>query len=294
MIEKNRSNKLNLANQINPAKQLNIAKQLNPLNILTTDYISIQIKDYLHCLTQLVYTSREIKSTYYNYWKKSTCYEDIVESQSLVKWSLDNRCPTTNPKLIMYASRYGDIETIKYLREKNALWDRRAPLFASKHGHLELLKYLYEEGCDCDKGICDYAAFKGHKHILEWCVDKFKFTKWTCASAAQGGHLDILIWLKELGTEWDYNTTSRASYNGHIEVLKWCKENNAEFNSTLYTWSAFKGHINVLQWAWDNNDNIFKYNMLNTLNNSIIDLALLGKQPDVIKWITKIKQSYKN
>ena len=46
-----------------------------------------------------------------------------------------------------------------------------------------------------------------------------------CEIAAQNGWLDLLIWARQNGCEWDSYICSDAAYNGHLEVLKWARQN---------------------------------------------------------------------
>ena len=45
----------------------------------------------------------------------------------------------------------------------------------------------------------------------------------TCARAAEGGHLEVLKWLRANGCPWDY-CTIRSAYKHH-EVQDWARRN---------------------------------------------------------------------
>ena len=45
----------------------------------------------------------------------------------------------------------------------------------------------------------------------------------TCASAAQGGHLELLQWARAKGCLWDEWTCAGAEGNGHLAVLQWAQ-----------------------------------------------------------------------
>ena len=48
----------------------------------------------------------------------------------------------------------------------------------------------------------------------------------TCASAAQGGQLQVLQWLRGYGCPWDTGTCRWAVDEGKsLEVLRWAREN---------------------------------------------------------------------
>ncbi len=43
----------------------------------------------------------------------------------------------------------------------------------------------------------------------------------TCAHAAEGGHVEVLHWLRSQGCTWDEQTCAYALEGGHLEVLQW-------------------------------------------------------------------------
>ena len=47
----------------------------------------------------------------------------------------------------------------------------------------------------------------------------------TCARAANGGHLEVLQWLHANGCQWDAHTCSSAAEGGHLEMLQWLRAN---------------------------------------------------------------------
>ena len=52
-----------------------------------------------------------------------------------------------------------------------------------------------------------------------------------CTSAAYGGHLHVLQWLREYGCDWDYTTCLLAAKSGHVELLRWARENGCEWDA---------------------------------------------------------------
>ena len=57
---------------------------------------------------------------------------------------------------------------------------------------------------------------------------KCPWNEGTCASAAAGGNLYILDWLRGHGCPWDTNTCSMAASGGHLDILKWARENGCQ------------------------------------------------------------------
>lgn len=46
-----------------------------------------------------------------------------------------------------------------------------------------------------------------------------------CATAAKGGHLEILKWRKASDCPWDVAAMKQATINGHTKVEQWCRVN---------------------------------------------------------------------
>ena len=59
-----------------------------------------------------------------------------------------------------YATEYGNLEVIKWLKENGCPWDTRTCTFAALNGHLEVLKWLKENGCPWDTRTYSNAAVK--------------------------------------------------------------------------------------------------------------------------------------
>jgi len=69
-----------------------------------------------------------------------------------------------------------------------------------------------------------------------------------CASAAMGGHLHILQWLRANGCEWNKDTCFEAAAHGHAKVLSWARENGCDWDAeNCAAEAAHRGHLEVLQ-----------------------------------------------
>nr|UMO78922.1 hypothetical protein [Pandoravirus belohorizontensis] len=74
---------------------------------------------------------------------------------------------------------------------------------------------MHSSACDqSGSAITDEA---GTEEVEEWWGPVM------CASAARGGHLDLLKWLRgpEVRCRWDARTTAAAAAGGHVDVLAW-------------------------------------------------------------------------
>ena len=93
---------------------------------------------------------------------------------------------------------------------------------AAKHGHLAALKVLRGKECEWDKNTCRGAAEGGHLDVLKWLrlpgkpEGQCDWDTWACMGAAEGGQLEVLKWLRLPGKpegqcDWDASTCSAAA-----------------------------------------------------------------------------------
>lgn len=114
--------------------------------------------------------------------------------------------PIINPTWL--AATQGDLDCLKYLREKGCEWDPKTCAIAALHGHLHILQYAHENGC-------------------KWNED-------TCSLAAQAGNLHCLQYAHKNGCPWDKNTMLLAASFGHIECLIYAHENKCPTDAWTY------------------------------------------------------------
>ena len=96
---------------------------------------------------------------------------------------------------------------------------------------MDVLKWLREEGCP--------------------------WNDWTCAYAAEGGHLDVLKYARENGCLWDETTCEEAARGGHLDVLQWAHENGCQWipircvfiaQCEAHIGEGHEGHYDVIDW----------------------------------------------
>ena len=69
---------------------------------------------------------------------------------------------------------------------------------AAVRGNMELMRWLRDKGCPWDGRLCTISAGNGHLSMLQWLWSQSPPCKWTShttSSAAQHDHPDVLIWL---------------------------------------------------------------------------------------------------
>ena len=98
---------------------------------------------------------------------------------------------------------------------------------------LHFYRSLKSEGMEFDEWDCqsaiESAAWGGHVDVLKYLRSEgVAFTSWTCYGAAEGGHLDVLKYLKSEGAPFDEYTCTYAAEGGYLEVLQWLRSKEVD------------------------------------------------------------------
>ena len=176
--------------------------------------------------------------------------------------------------------RYGAYDVKFFTEDWCAYWSRKfnlhhtdreivkAVLFvASRHGYLHVFeKYWSQAYREClllkkpqkklsklwDERTCRLAAEGGHFEVIKWLRAKgCRWNKETSNEAARGGHLEMLQWMQAKGCPWDELVSSDAAFGGHLEMLQWMRAQDppCPWNSKVCYYAAGNGHLDVLRWA---------------------------------------------
>lgn len=101
------------------------------------------------------------------------------------------------------------------------------------------------------------SAFLGKLHLLQRFDKIYKRISSrsgrsiVCSSAAKGGRLDVLKYLRSRGYEWNEVTCSNAVEYGHLNVLKWVREHNCPWWERILCDKAARGgstNIEMMKW----------------------------------------------
>ena len=87
-----------------------------------------------------------------------------------------------------------------------------------------MLKWLRAKGCPWGEETSCWAAQGGHLEVLQWIRAQDPPCPWDsdiCYSAALGGHLEVLRWARSQGCPWNEDAPCAAARNGHLKVLVW-------------------------------------------------------------------------
>lgn len=183
--------------------------------------------------------------------------------------------------------------------------DSTAARAAAEAGHLEVLQYIDAGPHRCQVGMMEAAAKGGHQKIVEWLYNEkfpweqaavfavmeghFELLKWMMGhgcpqspliyvGAAEGGHLQILIWLHQSGYIADiYNCMAGALINGHLEVAKWLFSQGCPLHEAAIENAVTKGYLKIFIWLLEKFPNISP--------SEYLDRATQLDHRDIVIWI---------
>ena len=169
-----------------------------------------------------------------------------VQSVSRLRWAHDLGGPW-NYHVCSAAAEQGMAAVVKYAMRNKCPWNAGeiAELAVPQAGQsLAALRWVIESGAEITGNAFAAAAEAGRRDAIAYMLgvvrenldeyedeSTFGFGEATCASAAEGGHLEVLKWLRRERCEWDEGTCTDAATNGHLHVLTWAHENGCPWNS---------------------------------------------------------------
>ena len=128
----------------------------------------------------------------------------------------------------------------------------------SKEWCLWTMSFLSEERQqEQRRQVVNAAAFSGHLGALKYWKEQTRAKKGlvdeeTCAFAALGGQMEVLVWLRETNCPWDERTCMCAAYGGHLDVLKYAQEHRCPWDELTCAGAASRGHLEVLKYLHEN------------------------------------------
>ena len=177
--------------------------------------------------------------------------ENDVCSFALVSKQLREAQVLAGRKLVTRLTcRYGAYDVKFFTEDWCAYWSRKfnvhhtdrqivkAVLFvAARHGYLQVFeKYWSQAYREC------LLLKKPQKKLSKLWDER------TCRLAAEGGHFEVIKWLRAKGCQWDVETSNRAALGGHLEMLQWLQAKGCPWESTASDNAAFCGNLEMLQW----------------------------------------------
>lgn len=211
----------------------------------------------------------------YNYCLTSKIVRKAVNhsNYSVLEWINDNG-PMHGYDIsyvCLFTAQKGDLQMLKWLRERNVPWNNYTCAAAAEFGHYELFVWAYENGCPVNDKTIMKAAEHGHLEIIEFLFfKKYNITSFSIAPAAKkasyrviyedndyaligNAQFNVLMWAASKGIYFDEHAYNFAAEGGNLQMLEWFKRCGIPFSSSLMMYAVMNNHLNVIEWAWENN-----------------------------------------
>lgn len=100
--------------------------------------------------------------------------------------------------------------------------------FGYKHLYKYAIKNITKNNNIPTFKLVNYACLYGQLHLLKYFYNNgYTFTEDACSSAAAGGYLNVLKWLKKKNINWDQWTIACAINNKNYDILEYAIKHNA-------------------------------------------------------------------
>lgn len=134
--------------------------------------------------------------------------------------------------------------------EQRRIWRLMTPTSAAL---VTVARLRWAEGCGCrlTETMAELCASKGNAAVLDELRSRgVELGSRTCAAAARGGQLELLMRLRqELGIPWDAETCRQAASEGHVHVLAWAVDNGAAWDDLAVAAACRSGQLHAVRWA---------------------------------------------
>jgi len=190
-------------------------------------------------------------------WNRNTPMKAAERGHlEVLRWAIENRCPV-DAYTYHGAAMYGHVHILEYLHTTHAPYDAFAANMAAQMGHLHVLEWFKEHGYVLwQDRILQHAARENQIKVLEWACSQpsTRFQRATgltadiMASAAGGGHVEAMQWLRDRGTDWSAFVSETAAREGKLEALKWLVDKGCPLNPDDAIEACFHGEKD----SWNN------------------------------------------
>jgi hypothetical protein len=152
-----------------------------------------------------------------------------------------------------------DLEVLKSAIERGCPLNSIGVYFAARRGHLDVLQWFLKQPMSQYEwkyrieGVYHSAAEGGQLKIIQWLRENdYPWDSHVGQYAARGGHLETFVWLHEHGFPLDKDSIKATIHSaiayGHLEILKWLKTQECTFDYYTLWLAAQNGHFEIFKW----------------------------------------------
>lgn len=120
---------------------------------------------------------------------------------------------------------------------------------AASYGHVNILRWAIGAGFQYDDYVIQRAAYFNRRNVIEWAMRSGHYLRDTsyCQWAAKGGHLELLLWMRKVGFEWDSTVLTAAASIGDIVMIERLISLGAPSCDMAPAAAALHGHAEALE-----------------------------------------------
>ena len=199
----------------------------------------------------------------------------------------DNMFLSIPNDVISWASRYGNLEFVKYFFEKGEKILNNAISWASLGGHLEVIEYLIGKGGKITDDAITYASKNGHLEVIKYLIGKGgKITDDAMNTSSKNCHLEVLKYFIEKTRKIpsygiDYASKSFCSSEKKLEVIKYFVEKGVKITIDSIKYAINNNNLSIIQYFIENGFNI-NYN-----NDEILIYCARWDRKDILDFLIK-------
>ena len=175
----------------------------------------------------------------------------------LTERKMDSSISTLIPELLVIIFNMLDTETQCLAKRVCKQWSALLPkyklcsmkVYAAEHGYLNLLQWIKLNGYTMNSNVCLVAARNNRREILEWLMEQeeFDWLREMALGCVEGGHLEILRWVEEMGYRVGTNIGILICSHGHLELLKYWHQKGGEIDGTWYIQAIALNQLAIIQ-----------------------------------------------
>lgn len=123
----------------------------------------------------------------------------------VIQWAEGKKFHNNGKSICQNAARGGQLETLKWLRERNYPWDHKTTLEAARSRHEEIVKWSIENGCEHNSSVFAMAVETCTLDLVKWLWEKNYPVDLTnsVARSCQGAKIETANWLISQGLPFD-------------------------------------------------------------------------------------------
>ena len=219
----------------------------------------------------------------------------IVQSLDLLEWAKMHIGFKYDSNMIIGCVQNEDMNILRYICEDCAyLEDFKTNTYiidsALRKGNLEIVKYLRNRGFDWGYnsfnvaveyvGANDICGNNKYYKLIEYLIFNYcRFNRKTTSVAARYGNLELLKYLVDNGCEVNKLTFGKAVTTDNLDVLKYLKKIKCAYSKNIYENAINANNIKAVNWLIKHNfqqpENVAEYAF--DIGNMDIYLHLLKK-----------------